>query len=178
VFWLFFLNVIFSLEQVLTACTAEISNDDQILQTVTATLSETWVSTQCLASPGTVWIAASREAARRRVSAGGVLTASRRDLCQGSNPPPPEVLPVVLIREDRALPPKLFYIIGPLPFIPYLLSFRSSNLFRERITSVRSSGWGKLKKFNDLIGTRTRDLPDCSIGLQPCSLFEQGTLRT
>jgi hypothetical protein len=32
---------------------------------------------------------------------------------------------------------------------------------------VRLEGLDKLEKFNDLIGTRTRDLPACSISLQP-----------
>jgi hypothetical protein len=31
---------------------------------------------------------------------------------------------------------------------------------------VRPEGLGKLKIFDDLIGTRTRDLPACSIALQ------------
>jgi hypothetical protein len=36
---------------------------------------------------------------------------------------------------------------------------------------VRLEGLCKLKKFNDLIGIRTRDLPACSIVSQPTTLF-------
>jgi hypothetical protein len=35
---------------------------------------------------------------------------------------------------------------------------------------VRLEGLGKLKKLKDLIGTRTRDLPTCSIVPQPSTL--------
>jgi hypothetical protein len=35
---------------------------------------------------------------------------------------------------------------------------------------VRLEGLGKFKKSNDLIGTRTRDLPACSIVSQPTTL--------
>jgi hypothetical protein len=35
---------------------------------------------------------------------------------------------------------------------------------------VRLEGLGKLKKFNDLIGNRTCDLPACSIMPQPTTL--------
>jgi hypothetical protein len=35
---------------------------------------------------------------------------------------------------------------------------------------VRLEGLGKLKKFNDLIGNRTRDLPSCSIVPQATTL--------
>jgi hypothetical protein len=35
---------------------------------------------------------------------------------------------------------------------------------------VQLEGLGKLDKFNDLIETRTRDLPDCSIAPQPTTL--------
>jgi hypothetical protein len=35
---------------------------------------------------------------------------------------------------------------------------------------VRLEGLGQLKKFSDLIGTRTRDLPVCSIVSQPTTL--------
>jgi hypothetical protein len=35
---------------------------------------------------------------------------------------------------------------------------------------VRLEGFGKLKESNDLIGTRTRDLPACRIESQPTTL--------
>jgi hypothetical protein len=35
---------------------------------------------------------------------------------------------------------------------------------------VRLEGLGQLKKFNELIGTRTRDLPACSIAPQLTTL--------
>jgi hypothetical protein len=35
---------------------------------------------------------------------------------------------------------------------------------------VLLEGLGQLKKSNDLIGIRTRDLPDCSIAPQPTTL--------
>jgi hypothetical protein len=35
---------------------------------------------------------------------------------------------------------------------------------------VRLEGLGKLKKFNDLIGSQTRDLPACSIAPQSSML--------
>jgi hypothetical protein len=35
---------------------------------------------------------------------------------------------------------------------------------------VQLEGLGKLEQFNDLIGTRTRDLPACSVALQPTTL--------
>jgi hypothetical protein len=35
---------------------------------------------------------------------------------------------------------------------------------------MRLEGLGKLKKINDVIGTRTRDLPACSIAPQPSTL--------
>jgi hypothetical protein len=41
---------------------------------------------------------------------------------------------------------------------------------------VRLEGLGKLKKFNDLIGNRTRDLPACGIVPQPTTL-PRGALR-
>jgi hypothetical protein len=36
---------------------------------------------------------------------------------------------------------------------------------------VRLEGLGKLKKFNDIIGTRTQDLPASSIAPQPSALL-------
>jgi hypothetical protein len=35
---------------------------------------------------------------------------------------------------------------------------------------VLMQGLGKLKQYNDLIGTRTRDLPACNIAPKPCTL--------
>jgi hypothetical protein len=37
-------------------------------------------------------------------------------------------------------------------------------------TTVRKEGLGKSKKYNDFIGTRTRNLPTCSITPQPSTL--------
>jgi hypothetical protein len=38
-------------------------------------------------------------------------------------------------------------------------------------------GLGKLKKLNNLTGTRTRDLPDCSIAPQPSTLPRAPVIR-
>jgi hypothetical protein len=72
------------------------------------------------------------------------------------------------LRADRNLPPGGFFL---------LISNRG--LVDPR-TIVRLEVLGQLKKTNDLIGIRTRDLPACSIVPQPTTLLHtpQGTVNT
>jgi hypothetical protein len=62
------------------------------------------------------------------------------------------------LRVARALPPGSFLV---------LISVRGWVNPRD---TLRMDGFGKLKKSNDLIGIRTRNLPACSIAPQPTTL--------
>jgi hypothetical protein len=61
-------------------------------------------------------------------------------------------------RSGRSLPPRRFVV---------LISVRS---WVDPRTILRLQALGQLKKCNDLIGTRTQDLPVCSVLLQPTTL--------